>query len=409
MKLTDVQVRQVKFTGKQKKHADGRGLYLLVTRTAKLWRFDYRYGDKRKTLALGVYPDVTLVMARERLQGARTLLAEGIDPMEVKRQRKAAQDAITAGTVEALGCKWLALHRPAWSGTHYIRERRNLEKDVFPWLGARAIGGVEPPELLEVIRKVEARGALDTAHRVLITARGVWQFAIAEGYAQRDITQDIKKALRPHLRRNMPAITDPDEFAVLLRACDAYQGGAVVRAALAVAPILFQRPGNLRRMRWADLDLPAALWVIPSADMKRTKAQKINGAPHVVPLPRQVLAILQELHPVTGRHEWVFPGHRDRSRPLGEASIAAALNGMGYRGRQTWHGFRASGRTLIRERLGVDADVIEAQLAHTGQIAHGGAYDRAQFVDERAVMLQAWADYLDRLRGNDTTQGGRSA
>ena len=365
----------------------------------------YRFAGKQKTLALGVYPAVSLAKARKGRDQARELLGEGTDPSEAKRAQKAAVIAATANTVEAVGLDWLATYKAGWSPAHFIREQRNLIKDVFPYLGNRRIGEIEPPELLAIIRKVEARGALDVAHRVLITARGVWQHAVAHGYATRDVTQDIKKALKPHLKRNLAAITDPTTFGELLRASDAYRGGPVVRAALAIAPILFQRPGNLRTMRWAELDLEAALWTIPSEDMKRTKMQKLNGRSHVVPLPRQVVAILRDLQPLTGSGEYVFPGFRDPTAPMSEAGISAALHAMGYKGRHTWHGYRASGRTILRQQLRFDVDVIETQLAHRGQITHGGAYNRAEFVDERAAMLQAWANYLDRLRiGADVIQ-----
>lgn len=400
MALTATFVRQVRSTGKTAgdKYADGGGMYLLVRPAGKYWRMDYRFAGKRRTLALGVYPDVSLASAREKRQRAREALADDIDPMDLKRTRKAEAEAASNNTVQAVGDSWLQLKKDSWSQTHYARESRNLNKDVYPYLGRRVIGEIEPPELLQVIRKVEARGALDVAHRVLLTSRGVWQHAVATGYATRDITQDIKKALKPHLKRNLPAITKPDALADLLRASDAYQGGPVVRAALAIAPILFQRPGNLRTMRWEDLDLDAGRWTIPSEDMKRTKAQKLNGQPHIVPLPRQVVGILRALHPLTGARAYVFPGFRDPRVPMSEAGVNAALHAMGYKGRHTWHGYRAAGRTILREVLGFDVGVIETQLAHRGQVTHGGAYDRAQFIDEREKMLQQWADYLDELR-----------
>ena len=398
MALTDTFIRQVKHAGKPTKHTDGRGLYLLVNEGGKYWRYDYRFADKRRTLALGVYPDVSLAKARERHQSARTALADGIDPNAAKRAQRAATEATALNTVEAVGMAWYELKKDGWSKTHCIREMRNLRKDLFPYLGKRSIGEVEPPELLAVIRKIEARGSLDVAKRVLITARGIWQHAIAEGFATREITQDIKKSVKTHIKRNLPAIIEPVAFGELLRASDAYRGGPVVRAALAIAPILFQRPANLRMMRWADLDLDGAVWTIPSADMKRSMAQKINGQPHIVPIPRQVVDTLRELHPLTGHLEFAFPGFRDPTKPMSEASVNAALHAMGYKDRHTWHGYRASGRTLLREKLGFDADVIEAQLAHTTQIKHGGAYDRSKFIDQRAVMLQQWADYLDKLR-----------
>lgn len=400
MALSDTFVRSAKASGKPAgdKHTDGFGLYLLVKPAGKYWRMDYRHAGKRKTLALGVYPAVSLAKARKARDAARELLAEGTDPGAAKRAGKVAQAVAAGNTVEAVGREWLELKKDGWSEAHYTRERRNLENDVFPYLGTRPMDGIEPPELLAIIRRVEARGALDVAHRVLLTSRGAWQHAVATGRAQRDITQDIKKALKPHLRRNLPAITEPADLAELLRASAAYQGGPVVRAALAVAPMLFQRPGNLRTMRWADLDLDAGLWAIPSEDMKRTKVQKLNGQAHVVPLPRQVVATLKELQPITGGREYVFPGFRDPLAPMSEAGINAALHAMGFKGRHCWHGYRATGRTILRQVLKFEVDVIEAQLAHRGQITHAGAYDRAQHVEERVTMLQEWADYLDRLR-----------
>lgn len=398
MPLTDTACRNAKAAEKPRKFADEGGLYLLVKEAGKYWRWDYRYAGKRKTMAFGVYPAVTLAQARKRRDDARALLAEGIDPSEARRMDKAEAQAAAANSVEAIGRAWLAVRKGGWSEDHYRRELRSLEKDLFPYLGKRPISEVEPPELLRVIRKVEERGALDMAHRVLLTARGVWQYGVAEGHVQRDISQDIKKALKPHLLRNLPAITDPARLGELLRASDAYKGGPVVRAALFIAPVLFQRPGNLRAMRWADIDLGGALWAIPSEDMKRTLLQKINGAPHLVPLPRQVVQVLRELQPLTGHREYVFPGFRNPKTCMSEAGINAALHSMGYKGVHCWHGYRATGRTILREVLRYPRDVIEYQLAHRGQVTHGGAYDRAQYLQERADMLQHWADYLDKLR-----------
>lgn len=396
MKLADTKLRKLTTPGK---HADGGGLYLEVTAAGgRYWRMKYRFGGKEKRLAFGVYPTVGLKEARELREAAKQALARGEDPGALKKAARASVETAAANTVQAVGLDWLAIQKDGWSDTHYVREERNLRKDVFPYLGKRPIQDIEPPELLKVIRKVEERGALDVAHRVLLTARGVWQHAVANGHAQRDITQDIKKALKPHLKRNLPAVTEPAKLGALLRASDAYQGGPVVRAALAVAPILFQRPGNLRVMRWADLDLEAGLWSIPSMDMKRTKVQKINGQPHIVPLPRQVVATLRELQPLTGHREFVFPGFRDPSKPMSEAGVNAALHALGYKDVHTWHGYRATGRTILRQVLKFPVDIIEGQLAHKGQITHGGAYDRAQHVEERADMLQVWADYLDQLR-----------
>jgi len=401
MPLTDAACRNAKALEKPRKLADEAGLYLLVKAAGKYWRWDYRHGGKRLTLALGVYPQVTLQQAREKAQAARAQLAEGADPGMARKVNKLQEQVSGANTVKAVAMEWLALRRPEWSPTHYTRELRNLEKDVYPFLGDRPIEDVVPVEMLATIRRVEARGVTDTPHRVLMTASGVWQHAIATGRAQRDVTQDIKKALRPHIRKNLPAIIEPAPLAELLRASDAYRGGPVVRAALLLAPILFQRPGNLRTMRWAELDMEAGLWAIPSEDMKRTKAQKLNGQAHMVPLPRQVLELLAGLQPLTGAGEYVFPGFRDKTTPMSEAAVNAALHAMGYKDRHCWHGYRATGRTILRQVLKYPTDVIEAQLAHKGQITHGGA----THVEERDDMLQVWADYLDKLRqGADVIQ-----
>lgn len=377
---------------------DSGGLYLEVSPAGSKRWFLKLYRDNKETrLALGSFPTVTLAAARRARDAAKLQKAAGVDPVQARKMSKLRDRVGGRVSLEATAREWLELHRPEWSETHLVREKRNLEKDVFPYLGARNIGEIEPIELLAVIRRVEMRGVTDVPHRVLLTARGVWQYAVATGRATRDITGDIKKALKPHIKENHPAITDPMELGELLRASDAYRGGPVMRVALRLAPILFQRPGNLRTMRWTDVDLARGLWSIPSEDMKRTKAQKINGQAHVVPLPKQALAYLTDLHPLTGGGEYVFPGLRDRKAPMSEAGVNAALHAMGYKGRHCWHGYRATGRTILRQVLKYPADVIEAQLAHTGQITHGGAYDRATHIEERGEMLQTWADYLDKL------------
>lgn len=398
--LTDAECRNATCPPDKKRArlTDEKGLYLEVSPAgSKRWFLKLYIGGKETRLALGSYPKVGLSAARRARDAARLQKAEGIDPIQARKVEKIRSMAGGDATLNAAAREWLELHRPEWSEAHYIRERRNLEKDLLPYLGARNIGEIDPLELLSTIRRVSERGVTDVPNRVLLTAHGVWQFAVATGRAQRDITGDIRKAIAPHIRKNLPAIVDPAELAELLRASDAYRGGPVVRTALRMAAILFQRPGNLRTMRWADLDLDRALWTIPSEDMKRRKVEKINGQPHVVPLPRQAVAYLRELRPLTGGGEYVFPGLRDRTKPMSEAAVTAALAAMGYKGRHSWHGYRATGRTILRQVLKFPVDVIEAQLAHKGQITHGGAYDRATHQEERAEMLQTWADYLDKL------------
>ncbi|MBS7348676.1 MAG: integrase arm-type DNA-binding domain-containing protein [Comamonas sp.] len=400
MALTDTFIKNTKHSGKAAgdKHSDGGGLYLHVKAVGKYWRMAYRFGGKQKTLALGVYPAVTLAQARRGRDEAKALLAQGVDPSENKRRTKEDQAVAMLNTVEAMARAYLANKKESWSITHYNREARSLEKDIYPYLGPRVIGEVEPPELLKACERVQDRDAVESAHRLLTTASGVWQYAIARGCATRDISQDIKKALKPRRKGHFPAITDPIQLGELLRASDACSSGPVVWTALYIAPMLFQRPGNLRSMRWADLDLEKGLWTIPSSDLKRSVEGKKNGADHKVPLPRQAVAAIRKLEPITGNREYVFPGLRNPRKPMSEAAVSAALHAMGYKDIHTWHGYRATGRTLLREVFKIDIDVIEAQLAHVGGKTHNGAYDRTTFVDERTTVLQQWADYLDKLR-----------
>lgn len=401
MPLTDAQCRNAKCPPDKKRarFTDSGGLYLEVSPNgSKRWFWKYSKNGKEGRIALGSYPAVNLTAARKARDAAKAQKSEGIDPVHAKQAAKLASSVSVGDNFGAIAAEWLAQNKPQWSDSHYVREERNITKDLNPYIGKRSIRQVTPIELLALVRKVEDRGAVNAASRVLTTAHGVWCYAVAIGRTDRDITPDIKKALKPHTKKNYPAIIEPLQLGQLLRAMEAYQGGLIVRAALQIAPILFQRPGNLRTMRWCDLDLDAARWHIPSEDMKRTVSQKVNGQAHTVPLPRQVIAILRGLHPVTGRGEFVFPQPRKPMNALSEAGITPALHALGYKGIQTWHGFRATGRTIIRQVFKVDPDVIEAQLAHKGQITHGGAYDRATFQDERAVMLQRWADYLDQLR-----------
>ena len=406
--LTDAKCRNATCPAerKQARFSDSGGLYLQVSPAgSKRWFLKYRMDGKEKQLALGSYPAVSLADARKARDAAKLQKAQGADPVQTRQFEKLKASVGSGDTLSAVAADWLELNKPNWSDTHYVREERNLRKDVLPFLGARAIADIRPVELLAIIQKIEARGSPSVPGRVLITSHGVWCHAVATGRAERDITTDIKKALKTHIKGNFPAIIDPKELAELLRASLAYRGGPVVRAALMMAPMLFQRPGNLRTMRWADLDRDAGLWTIPSADMKRRKEEKQNGQPHVVSLPRQALALLEGLHPLTGHGEYVFPGLRDHSAPMSEAGVNAALHAMGYKGRHCWHGYRTTGRTILRQVLKFPVDVLETQLAHKGQITHNGAYDRATHLEERTDMLQVWADYLDKLAaGADVIQ-----
>lgn len=349
-------------------------------------------------MALGSYPEVSLTAARKARAAAKLEKSNGRDPVQARKISKLRATAVSSDTFKATALEWFGKHEPRWS-THYaIREKRNLEKDLFPLFADRRIGEIEPIELLAALRRVEERGALDVAHRVLMTARAVWRYAVATARAPREITGDLKGALTPHKKRHFAAITDPVKLGELIRVIRGYQGGAIVRAALQLAPMLFQRPNELRGAAWAEIDLDAALWTVPAARMKRRKDGKENGDPHLVPLPRQAVEILRKLHPITGHGLMVFPGERSHERPISDNTLRAALLTLGYGPTvQTVHGFRATARTLLAEVLELDPLVIEAQLAHAVKDANGRAYNRTQYVKHRADMMQKWADYLDKL------------
>jgi integrase len=271
---------------------------------------------------------------------------------------------------------------------------------LFPHLGARKIGDIEPIELLAALRRVEERGALDVAHRVLSTARQVWRYAVATARAPRDITSDLKGALTPHTVKHYAAVIDPKQLKGLILAMRGYMGGLIVRYALQLTPLLFRRPGELRLAEWSEFDLDEALWTIPAARMKRRIEGKLNGNPHLVPLPRQAVAILRALHGYTGHGTLLFPGERSHDRPISDNTLRAALQTLGYGSdTQTVHGFRATARTILDEVIEVDPLQIEAQLAHAVKDANGRAYNRTQYIRQRAEMMQRWADYLDELVG----------
>ena len=303
---------------------------------------------------------------------------------------------------KVVALEWFDKQEPQWSPAHAVRARRQLERDLFPWLGERKMAEVTPPELLATLRKVEERGAVETADRGLMLARQIWRYAVATGRAERDISAELKGAMTPYRGKHFAAITEPERLGALLRAIKAYKGGPIVRAALQLAPMLFQRPGELRAAEWSEIDLERALWTIPSARMKRSKAGKENGDPHLVPLPRQAMQILRELHVYPGHGRMVFPGERSHERPISENSVRTALITMGYTPEiQTWHGFRATARTMLAERLECDPLVIEAQLAHAVKDANGRAYNRTTYLKQRTDMMQRWADYLDKLAAEE--------
>ena len=383
------------------------GLYLEVSPAgSKRWFYKYRKDGKEGRMALGSYPDVGAKDARKARDAAKLQKSNGVDPVQVRKVEKLKALTPAANTFKATALEWYAMKLDSWSSHYAIREKRNLEKDLFPFLGTRDIAYIQPIELLAVVRRVEERGALDVAHRVLTTAGQVWRYAVATGRTPRDITADIRGALKPHHGKHFAAITDPVKLGELIRVIRGYQGGPIVRAALQLAPMLFQRPGELRAAEWAEFDLDGAMWTIPAVRMKRSVDGKRNGDPHQVPLPTQAVEILRKLHPLTGHGTLLFHGERSHDRPISDNTLRAALLTLGYGpDAQSVHGFRATARTLLAEELNIDPLVIEAQLAHAVKDANGRAYNRTQYLKHRTAMMQQWADYLDKLAaGGDVIQ-----
>lgn len=407
--LTDAQCRNANCPLEKKKtrFTDSGGLYLEVSPAgSKRWFWKIYADGKEKRLALGSYPTVTLTAARKARDVAKLHKSEGRDPVQLRKIDKLRSVTPDADTFKVTALEWYDMKLPEWSGHYAIREKRNLEKDLFPFFAARRIGDIQPIEILAAVRAVEERGALDVAHRVLTTVGQVMRYAVATGRAQRDVTADIKGALKPHHGKHFAAITDPVKLGELIRVIRGYQGGPIVRAALQLAPLLFQRPGELRAAAWAEFDLDAALWTIPAARMKRSVDGKQNGEPHLVPLPTQAVEILRKLQPITGRGALVFHGERSHDRPISDNTLRAALLTLGYGPTvQSVHGFRATARTILAEQLEFDPLVIEAQLAHAVKDANGRAYNRTTYMKQRADMMQQWADYLDKLaKGGDVIQ-----
>lgn len=393
MPLSDTAIRKAKPADKTQRLFDGGGLYLEITPAGgKLWRQKYRFGGKEKRLAHGTYPEVSLAEARERRDNARRLLAAGTDPGEHRKAEKQAGEDRAANSFEAVAREWFGKFAPNWAASHAGKIMGRLENDLFPWIGSRPVAEIKAPELLRCLRRIESRGALETAHRVLQNAGQVFRYAIATGRADRDPSTDLRGALAPWKPQHYPAPTDPKAVGELLRAIDGYTGGNVVKAMLRLAPLVFVRPGELRQAEWAEIDLEAAEWNIPAHKMKMRE-------PHMVPLSRQAIEILTDLQPLTGNRAHVFPGGHDPRKPMSEAALNAALRRMGYdKTTMTAHGFRAIARTLLDEELGFRPDYIEHQLAHAVRDPNGRAYNRTAHLAARRKMMQAWADYLDRRR-----------
>lgn len=395
MALTDLKVKAAKGAAKPFKLSDERGLHLLVKPNGgKYWHWSYRYLGKQKTLALGVYPDVSLADARERRDESRKLLAGGIDPSEHKRSQQSLKKAQAANSFEVIARRWHGQGvKGGWTESYSTKTLRRLEKDVFPWIGGKPITELQAPDFLAVARRVEARGVVDTSRRIIQVSSQIMRFAIAEGLAIHNPVPDLRGALVSAKVKHMPSVTDPVRVGELLRSFDAFKGTFTVQCALRLAPLVFARPVELRKARWADIDLEGGMWSIPASMMKMRK-------PHLVPLSSQAVAILKEIQPLSGDGEYVFQGGRDPKRPMSDAAINAALRRLGVDTKEelTGHGFRAMARTILHEQLGYEPAWIEQQLAHKTSDPLGEAYARAKFIEQRKEMMQAWANYLDKLK-----------
>jgi len=389
--LTDKAIRALKPLDKPYKATDGLGLYLLVQPTgSRLWRFKYRHGGKEGVESLGAYPDVSLALARQKRDELRRLRANGVDLAAHRRAAKKAKVDAATNSLQVIADEWFAIRSPVLAPKYAIKIIELLRRDIYPWLGSRPINDVSPPDMLAVLRRIEERGAVETARRALGNLSDVFQYAIATGRALSDPCRDLRGALSPRVKRHLSAITDPKKIPDLLTRIHGYHGTLVVRCALRLAPLVFVRPGELRTAKWADIDLDAAEWRFTASKTKQ---------PHLVPLSTQAVAILRELQPLTGRREYVFPGERSPLRPMSENTVNVALRSLDVpKEEMSGHGFRAMARTVLDEVLKVPAHLIEAQLAHSVRDANGRAYNRTTHIEDRRVMMQQWADYLDALR-----------
>ncbi len=399
MALTDTTIRNTKAREKPFKLADEKGLFLHITPTgAKRWRIKYRIDGKEKLLSCGVYPDTTLAKAREKRDAIRKLLAEGIDPGENRKAIKASKTSDAANSFEVITREWYTRNAPTWAPSHGEKIIRRFERDIFPWLGSQPITNITAPDLLKALRRIEERGAVETAHRVHQNCSQVFRYAIATGRAERDPAPDLRGAIPPVKTTHRAAITNPEEVGQLLRAIDDYQGSFVTKCALKLAPLVFVRPGELRSAEWSEINLEKAEWNIPAERMKMRE-------PLLVPLSTQTIAILQEIYALTGNGRYVFPGARTNSRPMSNNAILAALRRMGFaKEKMSGHGFRAMACTILDEEMGVRVEYIEHQLGHAVKDPNGRAYNRTAHLAERRKMMQQWADYLDQLKCNELTK-----
>ena len=399
MPLTDTAIKNVKPQAKQVKLFDGEGLFLLVTPAGgKWWRLKYRLGGKEKLLSLGVYPDVGLKEARRRRDESRVLIAQGIDPSEQRKEAKAvavAEQRRQENTFEAVAMDWFNSYAPDLSEKHALKLRRYLENVFFPAIGGKAVAELLPVDILDSVHNAQEKGRIQTAHRLTQLAGQILQYAFIKGLVTVNVARGITGALQPLRVTSYPAITDPKEIGRLLRAVDNYAGYPSIVYFLKILPYIFTRPGELRVTEWSEVDFDEAMLTIP---WKRMKTRKLSKKDHRVPLARQVVALLRELHNFSGSGRFLFPGIRAKTDTISDAGPLNALRDMGYdQETMTLHGFRSMASTRLNE-MGIRPDLVEAQLAHKDPDAVRMVYNRAAYMDERRRMMQQWADYLDELR-----------
>lgn len=392
MALSDTKIRTLKAKDKPYKESDEKGLFLLVTTSgSKLWRLKYRIDYKEKLISFGAYPEVSLADARAARDEARKAIAAGEDPSELRKAAKSGKQDDALNSFEVVAREWWQTHMKDKAESHKNKVIRRFELYLFPWIGKKPISSITAPEMLESLKRVEKLNKLETAHRALQTAGQVFRYAVQTGRAVRDVTADLKGALPPTTVKHMAAFTEPKQVAELLRAIDSFNGTFTVHSALKLSPLVFTRPSELRMAKWKDIDLEAGTW---NYLVSKTKTD------HIVPLSRQAIEILKELYPLSGHGEYVFMGGHSPLKPMSESAVNAALKRMGYDTQVdiTAHGFRAMARTILHERLNIDPNIIEHQLAHKVPDTLGSAYNRTKFLSQRKEMMQQWADYLDELK-----------
>lgn len=394
-RLTDSELKSAFYETKgNKKLFDGGGLFLHVQKSGRYWRLKYHIGGREHLLAIGVYPEISLKQARDERDRARQLVRQGIDPVQHRRERQQQLERNRENSFRALADEWLdQVHSKSVGESTFEKNRRRLERMAYPHIGNRPIGEIQPPEVLEVLRRIEGQGHVDSAHRVKTLIGQIMRYGVARGVATRDITADLKGALAPIRQNHFAAQTTPDDLIPVLHAIEGYRGTPETVAALELLPLLLLRPGNLRKLEWEQVDTQTQRIELPT-----TK----NGASLIVPLPNQAVKILERMRAFSEhRSRFVFPGARSAARPMSENTLGAALRNLGLTGQQTAHGFRAVARTMLVERLGYPVELVELQLGHRVADMHGRAYNRAQWVEERTSMMQVWADYLERLQSGD--------